>query len=128
MYISDFSRSVGVGKATTRKTRGLTRSTMRLMVPPLPAASRPSKTMITRNPSCTTRRCNFTSSTCSFSSSRSNSLFFILPDCSSWFLSLFLDIIFHLSHEIFYSSVIGLHVTHYQLYAILSTEDIRNNH
>ena len=44
MYICDFSRSVGAGSATTRKTRGLTRSVMRLIVPPLPAASRPSKT------------------------------------------------------------------------------------
>src|SRR6478672_770518 len=35
MYICDLSRSVGDGNATTRKTRGLTRSTMRLIVPPL---------------------------------------------------------------------------------------------
>ena len=40
-----FSRSVGEGKATTRKIRGLTRSVMALMVPPFPAPSRPSKTM-----------------------------------------------------------------------------------
>ena len=42
MYICDFSRSVGAGSATTRNTRGLVRSVMRLMMPPLPAASRPS--------------------------------------------------------------------------------------
>ena len=50
MYICDFSRSDGAGSATTRNTRGLTRSVRALMVPPLPAASRPSKTMITRRP------------------------------------------------------------------------------
>src|ERR1700730_759736 len=35
MYICDFSRSVGAGRATTRNTRGLTRSVIRLIVPPL---------------------------------------------------------------------------------------------
>ena len=45
MYICDLSRSVGAGSATTRNTRGLTRSVIRLIVPPLPAVSRPSKTM-----------------------------------------------------------------------------------
>ena len=44
-YICDFSRSVGVGSATTRNTRGLTRSVIRLIVPPFPAVSRPSNTM-----------------------------------------------------------------------------------
>jgi hypothetical protein len=34
----------------TRKTRGLTRSVMALIVPPLPAASRPSSTTMTRSP------------------------------------------------------------------------------
>ena len=41
MYIWDFSRSVGAGSATTLNTLGLTLSVMRLMTPPLPAASRP---------------------------------------------------------------------------------------
>ena len=50
MYICDFSRSVGAGSATTRKTRGLTRSVIALIVPPLPAVSRPSKTMQTFAP------------------------------------------------------------------------------
>ncbi len=50
MYICDFSRSVGADRATIRNTRGLTRSVMRLMVPPLPAVSRPSKTMQTFAP------------------------------------------------------------------------------
>jgi hypothetical protein len=45
MYICDSSRSVGAGRATTRNTRGLTRSVIRLIVPPFPAVSRPSKTM-----------------------------------------------------------------------------------
>src|SRR6516162_2702690 len=44
MYICDFSRSVGAGSATTRNTRGLTRSVIRLIVPPFPAVSRPSNT------------------------------------------------------------------------------------
>src|SRR5512140_2277680 len=50
MYIWVFSRSEGAGRATRRKTRGLTRSVMALIVPPLPAASRPSKTIMTRSP------------------------------------------------------------------------------
>ena len=54
MYICDFSRSDGAGSATTRNTRGLTRSVMARIVPPLPAASRPSKTTITRSPLCFT--------------------------------------------------------------------------
>jgi hypothetical protein len=45
MYICDFSRSVGTGRATIRNTRGLTRSVIRLIVPPFPAVSRPSNTM-----------------------------------------------------------------------------------
>src|SRR5260370_19202858 len=47
MYIWLFSRSEGAGSATTRKMRGLTRSVMALIVPPLPAPSRPSKRMQT---------------------------------------------------------------------------------
>ena len=50
MYIWLFSRSDGAGSATTRKTRGLTRSVMALIVPPLPAASRPSNTTMIRCP------------------------------------------------------------------------------
>ena len=49
MYICVFSRSDGAGSATSRNTRGLTRSVMALIVPPLPAASRPSHTTMTRS-------------------------------------------------------------------------------
>src|SRR6267143_2363403 len=69
MNICVFSRSVGAGRATTRKTRGLTRSVMALMVPPLPAPSRPSKTMQILKPSCLTHSWSLTSSTCSLDSS-----------------------------------------------------------
>src|SRR5215475_12360776 len=64
-----FFRSEGAGNATTRNTRGLTRSVIALMVPPLPAASRPSNTMMTRNPLCFTQPCSRQSSTCSLRSS-----------------------------------------------------------
>src|SRR5689334_9937618 len=74
MYIWDFSRSVGAGKATTRNTRGLTRSTIRLIVPPLPAVSRPSKTMHTLAPVALTHSCMATSSACSLRISASYSL------------------------------------------------------
>ena len=64
-YICDFSRSVGAGSATTRNTRGLTRSVIRLIVPPLPAVSRPSNTMQTLAPEALTHSCIATSSPCS---------------------------------------------------------------
>src|SRR4029453_11543761 len=57
MYISVFCRSDGAGNATTRNTRGLTRSVIALMRPPLPAASRPSKTIATRRPLALTQSC-----------------------------------------------------------------------
>ncbi len=41
MYICDFSRSVGAVSATTLKMRGLTRSVIALMTPPLPGAVAP---------------------------------------------------------------------------------------
>ena len=44
------SRSVGAGSATMRATRGLRYSVIRLIAPPLPAASRPSKTITSRSP------------------------------------------------------------------------------
>ena len=77
MYIWDFSRSVGAGSATTRNTRGLTRSVIALMVPPLPAVSRPSNTMQTLAPVSLTHSWTATSSPCSRRSSCSYSLRFI---------------------------------------------------
>src|SRR4029450_9484258 len=62
MYIWLFSRSEGAGRATQRNTRGLTRSVMARMVPPLPAPSRPSNTMITRRPLCLTHSWSLQSS------------------------------------------------------------------
>src|SRR6516162_5838523 len=76
MYISDFSRSFGAGKATNRNTRGLTRSVMARMVPPLPAASRPSKTTIARIPLYLTQSWSLHSSACSRLSSFSYSFLF----------------------------------------------------
>src|SRR5579862_3085739 len=77
MYISVFWRSDGAGSATTRNTRGLTRSVIALMVPPLPAPSRPSNTRMMRKPLCLTHSCKRQSSTCSLRSSWRYSLFFI---------------------------------------------------
>ncbi len=76
-YIWDLSRSVGAGRATTRNTRGLTRSVIRLIVPPFPAVSRPSKTRQTFAPDALTHSCIATSSPCRRRSSRSYSLRFI---------------------------------------------------
>ena len=64
MYICDFSRSVGAGKASTRNTRGLTRSVIALIVPPFPAPSRPSNTMQTLRPASLTHSCSLTNSMC----------------------------------------------------------------
>jgi len=55
MCICDFSRSVGAGRATTRNTRGLTRSVIRLIVPPFPAVSRPSNTELGSGPATASR-------------------------------------------------------------------------
>ena len=77
MYICDFSRSVGAGRATTRNTRGLTRSVIRLIVPPFPAVSRPSNTMQIFAPDALTHSCMATSSPCSSFISRSYSFRFI---------------------------------------------------
>src|SRR5262245_20600754 len=86
MYTWDFSRSDGAGRATTRNTRGLTRSVMALIVPPLPAASRPSNTTTTRRPFSLTQLCNAHNSTWSLRSSSSYSLRFInVPRSVDWF-------------------------------------------
>ncbi|SHX13930.1 Uncharacterised protein [Mycobacteroides abscessus subsp. abscessus] len=65
------SRSVGFSSATTRAPRGFRCSMKRLMVPPLPAASRPSKRMTCRAPVRLLQFCSLSSSICSsrFSSS-----------------------------------------------------------
>ena len=65
------SRSVGDGRATIRATRGLRYCVIRLIVPPLPAASRPSKTITIRWPSALTHSWTFTSSAWSRYSSAS---------------------------------------------------------
>ena len=88
MYICDFSRSVGTGRATTRNTRGLTRSVIRLIVPPFPAVSRPSNTMQILAPEALTHSCMATSSPCRSRICFSYSLRFIFgagtstSDCS----------------------------------------------
>src|SRR5659263_186574 len=56
------SRSVGEGRAAIRATRGERYSVIRLMVPPLPAASRPSKMITIRAPVPRTHCCSFASS------------------------------------------------------------------
>ena len=71
MYIWVRSRSVGADRATTRKVRGLTRSVIRLIVPPFPAVSRPSNTTQTLAPDALTHSCMATSSPCRRRSSRS---------------------------------------------------------
>ena len=59
------SRSLGFSSATVRQPRGFRCSVNRLMVPPLPAASRPSKTMTIFWPVSFTQFCSLTSSICS---------------------------------------------------------------
>src|ERR1700736_694000 len=54
-----------------RTTRGLRYSEIRLMVPPLPAASRPSKTTTIRAPASRVHSCTFTNSVCSRNNSAS---------------------------------------------------------
>ena len=78
MYICDFSRSVGVGRAMCLNTRGLVRSVIRRIVPPLPAESSPSNTMQTLAPVALTHSCMATSSPCSRRISFSYSFLFIL--------------------------------------------------
>src|SRR5215472_471898 len=77
MYSCVFSRSDGAGSAATRNTRGLTRSVIALIVPPLPAASRPSNTTITRSPFSRTQSWRAHSSICRVRSSLSYSWRFI---------------------------------------------------
>src|SRR4029450_13582706 len=72
------SRSVGAARATTRQIRGFRLSVIRLIVPPLPAASRPSKITTTRSPACLIHSWSLISSSWSRASSSSYGFFFIL--------------------------------------------------
>src|SRR5215469_3536673 len=92
MYICVFSRFDGAGSAINRKTRGLTRSVIARIVPPLPAASRPSKTMMIRRPLYLTQSCSLQSSACSRRISLSYFLRFRRPSSCPFFLSCFLPI------------------------------------
>ena len=82
MNIWERSRSFGAGSATTRKTLGLTRSVMALMVPPFPAVSLPSKTTQILAFVSFTHSCRATNSPCSRRSSLSYSLRFKRDDPS----------------------------------------------
>jgi len=62
MYTCDFCRFVGVGRATCLSTRGLVRSLIRRIVPPLPPESSPSNTIHTFAPEDSTHSCIATSS------------------------------------------------------------------
>src|SRR5215475_12066372 len=81
MYSCDVSRYEGADKATTRNTRGLTRSVIALMVPPLPAPSRPSNTIMIRKPLNLTHSWSLQSSACNRRSS-----FFELLTLELWLL------------------------------------------
>ena len=83
MYICDCSRSLGAGSAMCLNTRGLVRSVIRRIVPPLPAESRPSNTMHTLAPVALTHSCIATSSPCRISISASYSARFILRGAPS---------------------------------------------
>src|SRR5712691_10214468 len=80
-YHCDCSRSVGWGSAAIRAMRGLRYSVTRLIVLPLPAASRPSNITTTRQPSLRTHSCSFTSSACSRKSSFSYLFLASLAGC-----------------------------------------------
>ena len=60
---------MGLGSATIRVIRGFMYWVMRLIAPPLPAASRPSNTTTIRAPVAETQSSIFTSSSCSRRSS-----------------------------------------------------------
>ena len=64
-YHCAFSRSVGLSSAAIRANRGFRYWMTRLIVPPLPAASRPSKITAIRAPDARAQFCIFTSSACS---------------------------------------------------------------
>src|SRR5690349_22144448 len=86
MYICDLTRASGAGRAMCLNTRGLVRSVIRRIVPPLPAESSPSNTMHTLAPVALTHSCMATSSPCRRHISLSYSFLFILrlrPEAAS---------------------------------------------
>src|ERR687890_252032 len=72
------SNSGQAARATTRAMRGLRLSVILLIVPPLPAASRPSNRTTTLSPACLTHSWSLISSSCSLASSSSYSFFLSL--------------------------------------------------
>lgn len=90
---------MGLGRATIRATRGLRYSVTRLIVPPLPAASRPSKTTTSRTPSARTHSWSFTNSVWSRYNSRSYGPrgTFVTPPGFAFFLPANVS---HLSHRV----------------------------
>ena len=66
---AQFSLSEGLPSATTRADRGFKYRLKRRMVPPFPAASRPSKIITTRFLFFCNQFCNLSSSNCNFSNS-----------------------------------------------------------
>src|SRR6476646_6096811 len=80
MYICDLTRASGAGRAMCLNTRGLVRSVIRRIVPPLPAESTPSNTTSTRAPVVLTHSCIATSSPCRILICLSYSFRFIFPE------------------------------------------------
>ena len=80
MYICELTRASGAGSAMCLKTRGLVRSVIRRIVPPLPAESTPSNTTQTRAPVVLTHSCMATSSPWRILICRSYSFRFIFPE------------------------------------------------
>ena len=77
MYICDLTRSSGAGSAMCLNTRGLVRSVIRRIVPPLPALSTPSNTTQILAPVALTHSCIATSSPWRILISRSYAFRFI---------------------------------------------------
>ena len=91
MYICDLTRASGAGRAMCLNTRGLVRSVIRLIVPPLPALSTPSNTTQTLAPVALTHSCMATSPPWRIRISRSYSFRFIFlegPASCGFFVAL----------------------------------------
>ncbi len=106
------SVSSGATSATTRVPRGFICSIILLIVPPLPAASRPSNNANMRNPSVLTCFCIFKSSICSLCNScsylRVNSFTQTALRFFFFFLSLFLKAV---CSDNFFFSFLGFFLT-----------------